>query len=242
MVGRRAASLPRSGKAQLLRRSVQRLPAEHLALAMRSAGTGPKLLLKCPRYWTRVPSQTMPSRWFASALFLSSYAPAWLILAVRSYQRSCVLFWTSIGLAIASAGAFVLFIRLAREGGPFEARVDDVEPRDAELAAYVATYLLPFVVVFGANVQDVIALGMFLAFIGLLWVNSDMVYLNPLLTALGYHVYVVGITPIGGASHRMSRSFLLSHQADLRPGARVRPDTIGRNVYIDLTPRRHGRD
>jgi hypothetical protein len=184
----------------------------------------------------------MPSRWFAFALFLSSYAPAWLILAVRSYQRSCALFWISIGLAIASAGAFLLFIWLARRGGPFDATVDDVEPRDAELAAYVATYLLPFVVVFGAKAQDVIALGLFLAFIGLLWVNSDMVYLNPLLTAIGYHVYVVRITPIGGTSDKLSRAFLLSHNADLRPGVKVRPDMIGRNVYIDLTPRRHGHD
>jgi hypothetical protein len=182
----------------------------------------------------------MPSRWFAFSLFLSSYAPAWLILAVRSYQRSCVLFWISIGLAVASAGAFLLFIWLARRGGPFNATVDEVEPRDAELAAYVATYLLPFVVVFGAKAQDVIALGLFLAFIGLLWVNSDMIYLNPLLTAIGYHVYIVRITPTGGTSDNVTRSFLLSHQSDLRPGASVRPHAIGNNVFIDLTPRWHG--
>jgi hypothetical protein len=182
----------------------------------------------------------VPSRWFAFALFLSSYAPAWLILAVRSFHRSTLLFWVSIGLAAVSAGAFLLFIWLARQGGPFEATVDEVEPRDAELAAYVATYLLPFVVVFGAKFQDVLALGLFLLFISLLWVNSGMVYLNPLLALIGYHVYVVRITPIGGTSDRVSRSFLLSHESDLRPGAKIRPDTIGRNVFIDLTPRRHG--
>jgi hypothetical protein len=181
----------------------------------------------------------VPSRWFAFALFLSSYSPAWLILAVRSFQRSSLLFWLSIGLAAVSAGAFLLFIWIARQGGPFEATVDDVEPRDAELAAYVATYLLPFVVVFGAKFQDVLALGLFLLFIVLLWVNSGLIYLNPLLALIGYHVYVVRITPIGGTSDSVSRSFLLSHQPDLRPGATVRPDTIGQNVYIDLTRKRH---
>jgi len=103
----------------------------------------------------------MPNPAFAFALFISSYSPALLILAVRAYDRSCALFWVSLGLSGLSAGAFLLFIRVARRGGPFEAVVEEVEPRDAELTAYVATYLLPFVVVFGASVQDVIALALF---------------------------------------------------------------------------------
>ncbi len=179
----------------------------------------------------------MPNRRFAFALFLSSYSPAWLILAVRSFQHSTALFWTSTGLAVVSAGAFLVFIRVARQGGPFRASVTEVEPRDTELAAYVATYLLPFVVVFGATIQDVLALGLFLFFIGLLWVNSSMIYLNPLLALIGYHVYIVRITPIGGTSATLSANFLLSYQKDLRPGDEVRVDRIGRGVLIDLTPR-----
>ncbi len=147
------------------------------------------------------------------------------------------LFWVSIGVAVLSAGAFLLFIFVVRKGGPFRATVDDVEPQDAELAAYVATYLLPFVVVFGATIQDVIALGMFLFFIGLLWVNSGMIYLNPLLALIGYHIYVARISPIGaGPSGTISRTFLLSRQSDLCEGDEVRPHRISRGVLIDLPP------
>jgi hypothetical protein len=179
----------------------------------------------------------MPSRRFAFALFLSSYSPAWLILAVRSFQHSTALFWLSIGLAIVSAVAFLIFIRVARQGGPFRGSVTEVEPRDTELAAYVATYLLPFVVVFGATIQDVLALGLFIFFIGLLWVNSGMIYLNPLLILVGYHVYVVRITPVGGTRATLSANFMLSHQENLRPGDEVLVDRIGRGVLIDLTAR-----
>jgi hypothetical protein len=177
----------------------------------------------------------MPNRTFAFALFLSSYSPALLILAVRSINHSWSLFWISLGVSVLSAGAFFLFLRVARRGGPFRATVNEVEPHDAELAAYVATYLLPFVVVFGATVQDVVALGLFLFFIGLLWVNSGMVYLNPLLALAGYHVYVVAITPIGGGT--LSRAFLVSHQAQLKAGDEAMPDQIATGVYIDLTAR-----
>jgi hypothetical protein len=181
----------------------------------------------------------VPNTPFAFGLFLSSYAPAFLILAVRSYHHSTALFVAALAIAVVSAAAFLLFIRLARQGGPFRAEVEDVEPRDGDLAAYVATYLLPFVVVFGATVQDVIALALFLFFIGVLWINSRMLYLNPLLALAGYHVYVVRLHPIGAdAEHALPRSFLLSHTRDLRAGDEVRPDRISPGVLIDLNPAR----
>lgn len=183
----------------------------------------------------------MPNTPFAFGLFLSSYSPAFLILAVRSINHSTVLFATSLCVAAISAAAFGLFIWLARKGGPFRARIEDVEPRDGDLAAYVATYLLPFVVVFGATLQDAIALALFLFFIGLLWVNSRMIYLNPLLALIGYHVYVVQMRPVGvGEADILPRSFLLSRARDLRVGDEVRPDRIASGVLIDLSPRRHG--
>jgi hypothetical protein len=178
----------------------------------------------------------MPNVPFAFALFLSSYSPALLILAVRSFHHSAPLFWGSLVVATLSAGAFLLFVFVGHKGGPFRAKVDDVEPQDAELAAYVATYLLPFVIVFGATIQDVIALGMFLFFIGLLWVNSGMVYLNPLLALIGYHVYVARVSPIGaGPAGTIPRTFLLSRQSDLRAGDEVRPHRVSRGVLLDLS-------
>ncbi len=177
----------------------------------------------------------MPNTPFAFGLFLSSYSPALLILAVRAYHHSTPLFTATLAVAIVSAAAFLLFIRLARKGGPFRAELEDVEPRDGDLAAYVATYLLPFIVVFGATTQDVIALGLFLFFIGVLWINSRMLYLNPLLALAGYHVYVVRLHTVGtGADHTLPRSFLLSQARDLRAGDEVRPDRLSPGVFIDL--------
>jgi hypothetical protein len=185
----------------------------------------------------------VPNRPFAFALFLSSYSPALLILAVRSYGHSWLLFGIALGTAIASGLGFLIFLRVARRGGPFEGTVANVETQDAELAAYVATYLLPFVVVFGASIQDVVALALFLTFIGVLWVNSGLVYLNPLLAIARYHVYVVEIRPSGtGEVGTLPRSFLVSRQRELRSGDEVRPDRIGRGVLIDLGPDEHASD
>jgi hypothetical protein len=176
----------------------------------------------------------VPSRWFAFLLFLSSYSPAWLILAIRSFERSCILFWVSVGLAVVSSGAFVLFVWAARQHAAMRVTVTDIEPRDAELAAYVATYLLPFVVVFGAALQDAIALGVFLGIIGLLWVNSSALYLNPLLAVAGYHLYVVILTPTGEAYDPLPRSFLLAKRNDITPGCTIRVDRLAQTALIAL--------
>lgn len=180
----------------------------------------------------------MPNRPFAFALFLSSYAPAFLILAVRAVNRSCVMVAVSLSLAALSIAALLLFVYVIRKGAPYRATLEDVEPRDAEIAAYVATYLLPFLTVFGATAQDVVALALFLFFIGVLWVNSGLIYLNPVLALGGYHVYVVRARAVGAnPADTLVRSFLLSKERDLRTGERVLVSPVSTGVLIDLTER-----
>jgi hypothetical protein len=177
----------------------------------------------------------LPNPTFAFALFLSSYSPAFLIIAVRSFDNSWGLFWVALGLTATTAGAFLIFIKVVRGGGPFLGKIEEIDSRDSDLAAYVATYLLPFVLVPSATVQDVIALGLFLFFIGLLWVNSGMIYLNPLLSLAGYRLFMVDARVIGGGT--LPRSYLLSRQLDLAPGDELQINRIVAGVLIDLSPR-----
>lgn len=177
-----------------------------------------------------------PNSFFAFALFLSSYSPAFLILAIRAFDRCWALFWSFLALAILSAGLLLLYLKLARKGAPYSGTLHDVEPRDSDLSAYVATYLLPFLLVFGAGAQDVVALGVFLLFIGVLWVSSALVYLNPLLLVVGYHVYVVRVRPTG-TTGTATREFLISKRQGLRAGDEVRPDRLAPGVLIDLSGR-----
>jgi hypothetical protein len=81
---------------------------------------------------------------------------------------------------------------------------------------------------------------LFLFFIGVLWINSRMLYLNPLLALAGYHVYVVRLRPVGAPpADSLPRSFLLSHARNLRAGDEVCPDRISTGVLIDLDPSNH---
>ena len=108
------------------------------------------------------------------------------------------------------------FLGLARKRAAYHVVVVTIEPRNSELAAYVATYLLPFVTVVQGSWQEVASLGVFLFFIGLLYVRSGMLYLNPLLALFGYSVAPWGAsTPVGTSSTDSAltqQQFMIFHE------------------------------
>jgi hypothetical protein len=172
----------------------------------------------------------VPTRGFSGLLFLSSYNPFFLLLAVRSYHRSCVIFTAAVVLFALSLAALELFLWSAKRKAPYEVRIVSLENRDADVAAYAATYLLPFLTIFTGSWQDIVSVALFLVFIGLIYVNSRMVYANPLLALHGYHLLAVHASTSAGddADDKLQLKFMLARTRYLRPGERV--------AVVDVTP------
>jgi hypothetical protein len=173
------------------------------------------------------------NRRFLALLFLSSYSPVFLLLALRSYDRSCIVFWLAVALLVLSLAALGVFFRSARRKAAYEVTVVKVEYRTADVAAYVVTYLLPFLGVFGEGWRDVLALGLFIALIGVIYVNSGMLYVNPILALLGYHLLLVRATTLAQPrdADDLLPQYLLTKNRWLRPGQRLTvrdamPDTL----------------
>lgn len=178
----------------------------------------------------------MPNSPYAFLLFLSSYSPAFLILAIRSFDRSWTLFVASAVLFVISVVGFIVFLVVAKGRNPINVEVESVEPRQTELAAYVVTYILPFLTVTGATWQDVLALGLFLIFIGLLWVRSAALYLNPLLVFAGYSLSVAVVKPISNDPNTLAlpKAFFLSRKQDVQVGDEFRVDRMGSQMLLDV--------
>jgi hypothetical protein len=133
----------------------------------------------------------VPRVWVMFMLFLSSYLPLFLLIGVRSIDRANLI---SVGcglLVIAGALGTWLFLRTARQKPKGRYKMLDVERRDGDVAGYAATYLLPFVTVFSGHWQDVTTVAAFIAFLGFVYVRSRLIYVNPLLMVLGYHLWRV---------------------------------------------------
>jgi len=178
----------------------------------------------------------MPSRLMRLLLFLSSYAPLFLILGFRfwaskSYDQYPKVLILLLGLPVASLGALYLFLAWVRSSAPRTLRVKAVQRKDSEVMAYVVTYLLPFVAIdFDKTGKQMITDGAtFLALVAMLalvYVNSNLIHINPTLNAFGYHVYEVESE--GGGKHT-----LVCRRPRLLPGAQLSVVLIGDDIVME---------
>lgn len=127
-------------------------------------------------------------------LFVVAFAPLTLILAIQTWDdwlagelRSYV-FWVMAGLtAIGLVDAWRL-PRGALKKGSIGAIFYDIQDQSAAVAAYVATYLLPFVGLQLSTVQEVLSLAVFFLVILAIFLRSDLPAINPTLYATGWSV------------------------------------------------------
>jgi hypothetical protein len=167
------------------------------------------------------------------AMFLSSYLPLFLLLGLRSIGHSKAILIASGVLVIAGSIGTIAFLLGAPQKSKGAYELLEVENRDSDVVAYVATYLLPFLTVFSASLRDVLSLLAFIAIICAIYVRSRLIYVNPVLALLGFRLWrVIPITP--GTSPDPGNApwprFLLADKAHIRKGQVI----IARRITDDL--------
>jgi hypothetical protein len=158
-------------------------------------------------------------------LFLSSYAPLFGLLAIRFEQRwlwiSCTV------LAVLGVVSLWLLLRLDARSSPGPHTLTSVRDAGVEAAAYLATYLLPFLTVATPTVRDIVAYAGFLLVAAVIHLRSAAVQVNPLLYLLGYRV--LSVTDDHGL-----HAYLITRR--LRPaGDRVLATRFRDDVLVDRT-------
>jgi hypothetical protein len=111
--------------------------------------------------------------WVSWALFVSSYAPLFLLLAVQSWGKEDgrPVFIASGVLLIVGAVGTAAFLQAAKRKESGDYTVVSVKSRDADVAAYAVGYLLPFVTAVDGGWRDQVSLGLFLLLLGLDWTS-----------------------------------------------------------------------
>jgi hypothetical protein len=137
-------------------------------------------------------------------LFLSSYFPLSLIffvILVQEHRRA------AIGILTVSGGGLfwmLLYLRKAQKLSGIQLKIAGFHRRDAEGMAYIVTYIIPFLVIPFDGWKEGIALSIFFVVLGILYVNSDMIHINPMLNLFGYHLYEI-TTEDGGVLSLLAR-------------------------------------
>lgn len=133
----------------------------------------------------------MPSIIARGILFLSGYAPLFVIFSIQYYSKygNWALLPALLGL-VAVVGMLV-WIRWIRGTASVQITVRSVRRKDAEVIAYIFAYVFPFL---GVDLDDgasAVGLGVFFLVLMVLNVSSNMVHINPMLNLIGYHVYEI---------------------------------------------------
>ncbi len=157
---------------------------------------------------------------------MSSYAPLFLIIAVRGWSDNRYLAGGLAGAAVLSVVVLFVFLRSARQLAADKIEVKSVISRDGDTMSYIVTYLLPFLAVKLNDVADATSLGIVLLVIAVLYVNSNMIYTNPVLNIAGYHIFEV--QDIDGKT-----SALMCKRSYLRMGSEINVISIGNYVLLE---------
>jgi hypothetical protein len=117
------------------------------------------------------------------ALFLSSYAPLFFMLALR-FEAPCLRL-VCVGLGVLGVVALVWFFsasRSARLGDP--RKVASVTNAGAAASAYLAGYLLPFLALPQPKALDLLAYGLFFLVAYPINAKTGLLQVNPLVFML----------------------------------------------------------
>jgi hypothetical protein len=128
-------------------------------------------------------------------LFISAFTPLFVIWALRVWPSPGAVIFVLLGVIGAIGAGAVIFVTHSDEGQPTQ--IDSVEERQSDVAAYLVTYLIPFVTAPVQTVQDWLAVTVFVSLLLVLYVTSDLISINPLLALAGLTLYRVKLRDLG---------------------------------------------
>jgi len=143
-------------------------------------------------------------------LFLSSYFPLSLIFFVILVQEHRKVATGILAVGLGGLVWMLLYLRKAQTLGGVQLKIATFHRRDAEAMAYIVTYIIPFLVIPFHGWKEGIALAIFFVVLGILYVNSNMVHINPMLNLFGYHLYE--ITADDGGVHSLLARRTIRHR------------------------------
>lgn len=142
------------------------------------------------RHVTRFSSRGLSN----SLLFLSSFAPLFLALAFR-FDGPALRF-TCAGLCFLGLLALLAALNLWFDRTPMTVVVESADDRGPDVGGYITAYLMPLLAVPEPTAGDLVAYVIILLVIGLIYVRSRMIQMNPLLYLFGLRL--TAITTVDG--------------------------------------------
>lgn len=170
----------------------------------------------------------MPNIAVRTILFLSSYAPLLLIVAIRNFALNRGFSLALVLLALISLLVLFRYLHIAADLAPHSLTVKSATSKDGDAMSYIVTYIFPFLDAPLNDVAKAASLALMFLVLGILYVNSNLIYTNPILNLCGYHVF-----QIETADGKVSA--LITRRSYIPSGAEIGASSLGDYVLMENT-------
>ncbi|HEY3318939.1 MAG TPA: hypothetical protein VGP72_00480 [Planctomycetota bacterium] len=133
----------------------------------------------------------MPNLFARTLLFLSSYFPLTVIFALRNYSACYTAAMCVLAVGCVSLLVLLVYFRKAKSLQPVQLTVAEVHSKNAEAMSYLVTYVIPFVELPVDDWKKLTSLLVFFLVIGVIYISSNMIHINPMLNFFGLNIFEV---------------------------------------------------
>lgn len=158
-------------------------------------------------------------------LFISAYTPLFLILFIQYIQFLSPLFIVSILLlALINSVWFVIFY-ISKSWTVSEYTVKKSVNRTSDALNYIIAYIVTFIGFKFNTWQDYLSLAILLVIIFFIYVNSDLIFVNPMLNVIGFKIISVEVKEGG-------EIVLITKNSTLKDDDKIAVKNITDNIYF----------
>lgn len=169
----------------------------------------------------------MPTIFVRCMLFVSSYFPLTLIILILFATQNPILAWVSFGTGLAGLIlTYVFFFKIALSMSPIQEKITTRQTRDGDVMGYIASYIIPLVTFPLNGWQQIATLLVFIVVLGVVYVNSDMIRINPMLNIVGYHLYEITV-------ENGEEPYSLLTRRSIKRGDIVQIVDVGRGIFLE---------
>lgn len=137
--------------------------------------------------------------WVKFALFLSSYIPLWLAMALKTgditliFRGVAVPVLSLVFLLIVLLSGLVLreAFSLRKQKEPKFQDIESYKSRHDLLTSYLIAYIFPFVGLNYSQPTNWLIFGIFFVTLAAIQIRSTQLHVNPVLAVLGYRIYEI---------------------------------------------------
>lgn len=158
-------------------------------------------------------------------LFFSSYSPLFFIFAIQNSFENIYVNWSLVGVGIFSILSLIFVLKNVKANAGHYVKVTGVNLKDGESMSYIVTYLVPFLDLDFSNITTTSSLIILFIILAILYINSNLIYTNPILNLLTYHIYEVQIDD-------SKTIMLITKKEQIMNNDRIEVKQLDNNIYI----------